>query len=281
MKRILKLFVFAIISLFSGFIGVKAATNKVIIHVMDTKANIANPVEVKTYNVYPGGSKRIDLDQIFKDNVGGPFNKMDEHEYFITGKNNGNYYYFDGWYDIEGKKIPTDTSYVVADQDSEYVSFAQEVEGQTTTGSIKVYKHSLKIGIKSGITLTEDVNVYVYTRWTVKYTTRLNLNYIDNISTGSGSWANLQHVSALEHTFKQPESQPHYSFLYWKDAKTEDIYNPGDVFEYTFEKLDEQITDNVNIYAWWQPSVTLNLYSDGKLLIGLLCKIVTKCMINF
>ena len=94
----------------------------------------------------------------------------------------------------------------------------------------------------------------------------LNYNYIDNVSTGSGSWQNEGAVSSFTHTFKTPESQPHYQFVNWEEEGTGNTYVAGDKFVYSnAAPKDDQVV--VNTYAVWQPSVTVNYYNwDGKLL---------------
>ena len=247
MKKIFKSVILALAVLFINVICANAENYKITIHYMDTKADPEKPVEVYKWNVSPGGGKRFDLTRAYtKAGVGGDFSKLYEDDYHIEGRSNGNYYYFEGWYDVDGNKVPTDDSYVVTETDSAVLLSAKEVSGTTTDGSNKHYEHSLQLYFKSGITLTENVDVYFYTRWTVKYTPLLNLRYIDNVSTGSGSWANLQHVSSLDHTFKEPEAQPHYQFIYWKNGET--IYNPGDVYTYNFEKLDYQLIDKYSLF---------------------------------
>ena len=95
----------------------------------------------------------------------------------------------------------------------------------------------------------------------------LSFHYIDNISTGSGSWQNEDEFSSFTHTFKQPEAQKHYEFVEWKNLENGNKYNEGDKF--TFSKSDfepgvEMTT--INIHAMWQPSVTVEYYDGEELL---------------
>ena len=98
----------------------------------------------------------------------------------------------------------------------------------------------------------------------------LNYNYIDNISTGSGAWSNMDGVESYTHTFKEPDSQPHYKFVDWWQEDTGETFAPGDSYTYdggpsTYHPAGEQIV--INTYARWQPSVTVNYYDwEGNLL---------------
>ena len=89
----------------------------------------------------------------------------------------------------------------------------------------------------------------------------LDVNYIDNISTSSGSWTNLGSVSSYRHLFKTPETQEGYSFLYWQDAETQTVYASGDTYECTGAGIAAGTTKEVNIYAWYQPSLTVRYFS--------------------
>ena len=85
-------------------------------------------------------------------------------------------------------------------------------------------------GTKETLTLTESTlnvsPVYLVTpQWLLEY------NYIDNISTGSGSWSNLDAVTSYTHTFTDPsEKTPvqDYQFRYWEDSETGERYDPSD-----------------------------------------------------
>ena len=100
----------------------------------------------------------------------------------------------------------------------------------------------------------------------------LDLNYIDNVSTGSGSWSNKDAngirsaFTSLTHEFrdpsvKSPELSKHYIFLYWEDDDTEAQYAAGEKITIT---AGEGIK-KVNLHAWWQPSVTVNYFVNGEL----------------
>ena len=96
----------------------------------------------------------------------------------------------------------------------------------------------------------------------------LDFRYIDNISTGSGSWKNVDSFSTFTHTFKEPDAKDHYKFVEWKNLKTGETFIKGNKFEYVAQNgLSEETITHINIHAMWQPSVTVEYYnSNGELL---------------
>lgn len=112
-----------------------------------------------------------------------------------------------------------------------------------------------------------DTDLYYYAVYNIIEPTVLVFRYIDNVSTGSGSWTNSAGTfSGYTHTFRQPESQPHYQFLYWLDQNSA-TYGAGDKMVISASDLDAGTTTEMTVYAYWQPSVTVNYYDDnGKLI---------------
>ena len=93
-----------------------------------------------------------------------------------------------------------------------------------------------------------------------------DFNYIDYISTGSGSWSNLDAVYSYKHTFSDPsEKSPSltegkYDFRFWKNDDSEQVYEAGDELVYSDEIAFETYRpvgsrEVVNIYAYWQPAI--------------------------
>ena len=135
-------------------------------------------------------------------------------------------------------------------------------------GSVRAIK---KIGFNKGVaTVTfEDgstkkyinaSDIYVSPVYSVEYIKRLSFNYIDNISTGTGSWGGT--LESYSHTFKRPDDQAHYSFINWENKKTGETYNPGE--KITFSKADYTERNNdESAYAVWQPSVTVRYHYNG------------------
>ena len=142
-----------------------------------------------------------------------------------------------------------------------------------SAGSDAIRKITLKndrntyVELMSGETIVfENISdIYISPVYSVKLNWYLNYRYIDNVSTGSGSWSNLDGVSSFRHTFRDPSvATPvsHYSFAYWKDSETGNIYGAGDSFTYTGQGQAAGTTKDVNIYAWWQPSLSVELYDQ-------------------
>ena len=121
--------------------------------------------------------------------------------------------------------------------------------------------------------LSEDTEIVFYPVYTEKLIKGLDYEYIDNISTGSGSWSNLgrsdisyrSDFSKLTHTFSDPsEKTPvaHYRFVNWKNSEDGKTYDAGDSFTYSVNSgLPEGTVTHVTMYAMWQPSVTVNYHN--------------------
>ncbi len=211
-----------------------------------------------------GGSVTLFLDQVFTAN-NEYYTAFSNRDLRVDVKGTASYYTFLGWYDKDGNEIK---------------------EGYTSNviKSVRVYdkgdrKNCLEITFKDSINanVKEDVDVNVYVKWEEFTTAILEHEYIDEVSTGSGSWKNVTGgTSSYTHTFSDPsEKTPktHYEFLYWQHEKSDDEqvdstkeYKDGDKFTYTLSNKPSGWEGKVTTYAWWQPDVTLNLYSDGKLI---------------
>jgi len=121
----------------------------------------------------------------------------------------------------------------------------------------------IKVSYKASTEKCDDL--YYYLKWEEQKAPVLVFNYIDNVSTGSGSWSNTNgNTSTYTHTFKKPEDQLHFSFIHWAIENT--IYNPNDKFVYDFSGKGYNTEETITAYAWWQSSVTLNLYDGDNLL---------------
>ena len=96
----------------------------------------------------------------------------------------------------------------------------------------------------------------------------LDFRYIDNISTGSGSWKNTDAFTTYSHKFKEPAAKAHYKFVEWKNLENGETFKEGATFKYTAKKdLPEETVTSISVHAIWQPSVTVEYYnSNGKLL---------------
>ena len=95
----------------------------------------------------------------------------------------------------------------------------------------------------------------------------LDFKYIDRISTGSGSAYNVGFITGYTHTFKEPAAKPHYRFVNWKNELTGETYIKGSKYICPEEYKVSGLTTNVNVYANWQPSATIQYYTaDGRFL---------------
>ena len=150
----------------------------------------------------------------------------------------GSVYKVMGWYDEDGSPVPASMYY----------------NGDSN-----------RIKVTVNCTEAKDYNLTYTLKWKEEKAPILLFNYTDRVSTGSGSWTNSDGSTAdYSHKFKEPASVAHYKFLYW--AIGDDKYNDGDIYTYSFEGKEPNTTETVNAYAWWQSSVTLNLYDGNDLL---------------
>lgn len=158
----------------------------------------------------------------------------------------------------------------------EYAYTGEWIEGGSNVidgnSSIRIYNSA---GTSSGNTyyLDDDMDLYFKPVYSQRMLQGLEYKYIDNISTGSGSWSNkdafgyMSQFNSLTHTFSNPEDKTpvdHYEFMYWKDDGKGTIYNAGDSFTYSVNSgLPEGTVTTVTMHAIWQPSVRL-IYNDNE-----------------
>ena len=128
-----------------------------------------------------------------------------------------------------------------------------------------------------GAELTGDLDVHVHPVYAKSGNVFVDYQYIDNISTGSGSWSNKTSTfQSFSHTFKDPSvATPvaHYQFVKWHVDEDADspFYGNGDYFAgdtYTLTKdvaqanIEVGATRQIVTYAYWQPSVTVNWHDE-------------------
>ena len=89
-------------------------------------------------------------------------------------------------------------------------------------------------------TLTDMADLYLSPVYERQESWHLEYKYIDNISTGSGSWSNKDAIaSSYSHTFANPEiksprlTSGKYRFEYWMTDETGEQFFDGDKFTYT------------------------------------------------
>ena len=191
-------------------------------------------------------------------------------------------YTFKNWLDSNGNVIGSD-GYTLPDEDSKVIE-KYEVVNRTDPSSGADIKKELVITIKGLLDMDVDedidnVDINIYTEWNEYTTAVLTSEYIDKISTGTGSASNPSGgVVEYKHTFADPEiktPQPNHNFLYWKFEKPEHEddqidtsreYKDQDVFEYDLFYKPDMWRGTVRAYAYWESNVTLNLYDGSKLL---------------
>ncbi|MBQ7175020.1 MAG: Cna B-type domain-containing protein [Lachnospiraceae bacterium] len=157
--------------------------------------------------------------------------------------------------------------FAVTTKDSEPVCWNTASDGDT----VKQIKYSsdgkASIVMNSGQTIQVDgKDVYISPVYKATANWYLNYNYIDNISTGSGSWSNKDAVTEYKHTFSDPSiktPQSDYQFEYWQNDETGVKFYDGDENIYSSAEIPKGTTKNVNIYAYWQPAITVNFNEFG------------------
>ena len=178
-----------------------------------------------------------------------------------------------GGYDTKASGLGYDYQwlnvFVKGSEDGEPV-FAESADEVENTISKISYKGdgNVVITYRDGTTetLTDTTTVYVAPVYSQTARWYLNYNYIDKISTGSGSWSNKDFVVSYSHTFSNPlDATPrsHYQFKHWYDTDTDKTYNAGDTFTYTGAELGQGETKNIDVYAEYQPSVTVRYHYAG------------------
>ena len=265
MRKYFKLFLTTLITVISLFFGMESASaaGKVHLHFVDVKEGVEPYTLTKTYDMVKGQTKTLAMNQIFS--YGDSTRPYTGLRYATSTEesdkeaNGTNKYEFIGWFDGIGSDATEITPEYVAT--GEYATIFTSVATLPKTDANK--PNALKL---SNVIYNEDedVDVYFYAHWHTLKLPVLHFNYVDNVSTGSGSWANENGTAAgYKHTFSEPEGRSHYQFLYWKEG--ENTYNDGDVFTFDLSSYEYNWEDTLTAYAWWQSSITLNIYIDNKL----------------
>ncbi len=189
-------------------------------------------------------------------------------------------YTFKNWLDSEGNIISNGNGYRVPTEDSKVIERFEIVDA-VDPSSGAIIKKQLIIVIKGieDMDISEDttnVDVNISVDWDEYTTAILDHQYIDEVSTGSGSWNNPNGGTVeYSHKYKEPSSPTHYEFQYWKyetpNPEDDQIdpnkeYKDQDVFYYDlFYKPDKWVGSAIS-HAYWKADVTLKLYDGTKLL---------------
>jgi uncharacterized repeat protein (TIGR02543 family) len=263
MRKYFKLFLTALFAIVSLFFGMENTNAKVKIHFVDMKEGYQSYVMNKSYDMVNGQTKTLAMNQIFA--YGDSTRPYTGLRYATSTTETDkpaigtNLYEFIGWFDGEGEDaVEITPDYVITD------TYAGVLKSLVTLSKTDANKpNALKISVNYADE-NEDVDVYFYARWKTYRQPVLNFNYVDKVSTGSGSWGNENGSSSTySHTFRKPDEPNNYQFLYWK--LNEDTYGDGDTFTYDLSDKGYNFEETLTAYAWWQSSVTLNLHVEGEI----------------
>ena len=113
-----------------------------------------------------------------------------------------------------------------------------------------------------------EADIYISPVYSIEESWVLYYNMIDLVSTGSGSWSN-ENGSATSYTktFKDPSvatPKAHYQFINWFNTDKNEYFAAGEKDKYTSNMFKSGEKRTVNVYALWQPSVTVNYNVLGK-----------------
>lgn len=202
----------------------------------------------------------------------------------ITSASTSNSISWAGGWNFTKKKLESTTG-LTEGKSFGYCGYTYTYTGQWTDQDGNVIDTSSSIQLKhnegesSGNVyyLTEDTTLTFVPVYEKVMNHGLDYYYIDNVSTGSGSWSNADafeyrsEFGSLTHTFSNPEDKTpvaHYEFVNWKDFDHSKTYAAGDSFTYTVDSgLPEGTVTTYTIYAMWQPSVTVVYHdADGSVL---------------
>ena len=192
-------------------------------------------------------------------------------------------YTFKNWLDSQGNVISSDDDYKIPVEDSKVAQSFKVIDTVSPSSAAEI-KKQLIIAIKGieDMDIDEDttnIDINIYADWDEYTTAILDHQYIDKVSTGSGSWNNPEGgVVEYRHKYTDPSLKtptPHYEFQYWKyeapSSEDDQIdpnreYKNNDVFYYDlFYKPDKWVGSAI-AYAYWKADVTLELYDGNKLL---------------
>lgn len=159
---------------------------------------------------------------------------------FSSGNSN---YTFNGWYDEEGNAVPESMWY----------------NANTPTR----IKKSLVCSKEN----PEDVTVTFILKWDEEKQPIYTFDLHDYISTGSHYSDNTDgHNGTYTYTFSTPDAKTHYNLAYYKIDGDDTEYQPGDKYFLDVTGQGPNTVTNVVGYAYWNADVTVNLYSDKKLI---------------
>ncbi len=264
----------------------------VTVHIYDTKRFRENN-EVYTnstrlsLNSTTSVAYMVKLDQLFSGNdplytkfsYDGPY---DKNKMAVTVANNSPVYFkFVKWADEKGANLADNYIDPSMTYEEEYKNILSSVEVFDKKVGNYLRKQMLSITAKSArnAQIEKDIDINIYVEWEGHTSAILSNEYIDEVSTGTGSWATESGgLINYTHEFSDPSIKtptPHYKFLYWQYVDSDPIddqvdptkeYKDGDIFTYDLFNKPENWRGKTTAYAWWKPDVTLNLYNENQLL---------------
>ncbi|MBQ8066821.1 MAG: Cna B-type domain-containing protein [Solobacterium sp.] len=249
-------------------------------------AAITDEAGVAEYSVYAGYRPDVQVTLIFLD--------IRHHDGTTTTSSESNILSAEVGWNFTKKKLETRTALRVGEVFS-YTGYEYKYTGYWTDDRGNVIDASSTISFTNSEGTTSGNHYYVDEDTVISFTPEyipskirgLDYNYIDNISTGSGSWSNANayeyrsQVGSLTHTYADPsEKTPvsDYQFKYWeideeiikypngsKEIKTpEKKYYAGESHVYWVNSGLPAGTDTeINVYAYWQPAITVNYHVMG------------------
>lgn len=229
----------------------------------------------------------IKLDQLFdnNDSIYTAFSydgKYDKNKMAVSVSNNSPVYFkFVKWADEKGANLADNYIDPSMTYEEDYKNVLSSVEVFDKKVGNYLRKQMLTITAKSAkdANIEKDIDINIYVEWEGHTSAILSNEYIDEVSTGTGSWSTESGgLIDYSHEFSDPSIKtptPHYKFLYWQYVESNPIddqidptkeYKDGDVFTYDLFNKPENWRGKATAYAWWKPDVTLNLYNGDQLL---------------
>ena len=114
----------------------------------------------------------------------------------------------------------------------------------------------------------KEADIYISPVYSIEENWVMYYNMIDRVSTGSGSWNNANgSATSYTKTFKDPSvgtPKAHYRFINWYNEDKDQYFAAGEKDKYTNDMFKSGEVRTVNVYAIWQPSVTVNYSVLGR-----------------
>lgn len=238
---------------------------------------IINVHDNKAYNnktakeIYTNENANIKLSEAFLNDTSTNYLTYSNTDGKLKINKTASYYLFSKYLDEDGNEIDNGYS-------SDIINSVEFYENKKIGNNTYLNYLTLKFNKEYISGLTEDITYNIYVEWEEHTTAILTHEYIDYVSDGDGSWSNpTGGTASYTHTFSDPSvksPRSHYKFLYWQfeqstpaddQVDTTKKYEAGEEFTYTLSGKPSGWKGKVTSYAWWQPDVTVNLYSDGRL----------------